>query len=81
MKAKPFTGLQDLLTWMSNRGLSTVVFHKGWPPLFRPMLLCCGCAWRRPFVSLVDEAGSEAEVLNSIFISYTNANHAATLSM
>lgn len=41
--------------------------------------LCCGCAWRRLFVSLVDEARSEAEVLNFIFISYTNANHATNM--
>lgn len=27
----------------------------------------------------MDEAGSEAEVLNSIFTSYTNGNHAASV--
>lgn len=40
--------------------------------------LYCVCVWR-PFVSLLEEAGPEAQVPDSPWISYTSTNHATSM--
>lgn len=66
-----------------SRDLKVEVYQRWYSSTVGPsqLGLYSTCAWRRPFLSLLEEAGPEAQMPDSPWISYTSTNNATTFGM